>query len=422
MNNTCGISCDAGVSERKEQMKILVINSGSTSLKYQLIDSGSEVREAKGTCARIGTDGRLTHESVRCAKFTEDRPIPDHHAAMELVLQTLLDPRTGVLKDVSEIDAIGHRVLHGGPALTGAVLVNNSVKQTIRDCFELGPLHNPANLMGIEVCEELLPGKPNVAVFDTGFGMGMPEEHFLYAIPYEYYERYGIRRYGFHGISHRYVSRETAALCGLSSPARVIVCHLGGGASVSASVDGVCVDTSMGMTPVEGLIMGSRCGDIDAGVVQLLCRKEGKDIDAVMTILNKQSGLLGLSGVSAEFRDIEREAAQGNARCRTALKAFCYRIAKYIGAYAAAMNGVDAISFTAGIGENDGAVRREICSYLGYLGIRLDEEKNLVQGERRIISTEDSAVKVAAVPTDEERAIARETAACLSAPGKASFK
>jgi len=395
-------------------MKVLVINCGSSSLKYQLIDSVTEEMEAKGLCERIGIDGRLTHQTVGKDKYTIDAAMPDHKAAMALVMNALLDPKTGVIASTDEIGAIGHRVLHGGPTLTTPMLADEHVKQVIRDCFDLGPLHNPANLMGIEACEAAMPGKPNAVVFDTTFGMGMTEDHYLYAIPYEYYEKYGVRRYGFHGTSHMFVSREAIKFGNLPSPAKVIVCHLGNGASVSASIDGVCVDTSMGLTPLEGLIMGTRSGDLDAAVVQYICNKEGKDVNEVLNLLNKKSGMLGMTeGLSSDFRDVEAAAKEGNHRCEVALKSFRYRVAKYIGAYAAAMNGVDAIAFTAGVGENDKGARKEICSYLGFMGVKIDDEKNDVRGKNAIISADDSSVKVMLLPTNEELAIARETVALV---------
>jgi len=395
-------------------MKILVINCGSSSLKYQLIDSETEVMEAKGLCERIGIDGKLTHQTTGKEKYVSESAMPDHKTAIELVMKALLDPEHGVIADTSEIGAIGHRVLHGGPNLTTPMLVDQNAKDVIRECFDLGPLHNPANLMGIEACEAAMPGKPNVAVFDTTFGMAMPESHYLYAIPYEYYEKYGIRRYGFHGTSHTFVSCEAIKFGNLKPDAKVIVCHLGNGASVSASIGGKCVDTSMGLTPLEGLIMGTRSGDLDPAVVQYIANKENKTVDEVLNILNKKSGILGLSGgISSDFRDVEAAKNEGNHLAEVALEAFRYRVAKYIGAYTAAMNGVDAIAFTAGVGENDKVARKEICAYLGYLGVEIDDERNNVRGENRVISTDASKVKVMLIPTNEELAIARETVALV---------
>ena len=392
-------------------MKVLVINCGSSSLKYQLIDSVTEEMEAKGLCERIGIDGRLTHQTTGKDKYVVESPMPDHKAAMKLVMEALLDADHGVIASTDEIGAIGHRVLHGGPTLTTPMLVDQHVKDVIRDCFDLGPLHNPANLMGIEACEDAMPGKPNVVVFDTTFGMAMDEKAYLYAIPYEYYEKYGVRRYGFHGTSHMFVSREAIKFGNLKPDAKVIVCHLGNGASISASIGGKCVDTSMGLTPLEGLIMGTRSGDVDPAVVQYIANKENRDVNDVLNILNKKSGMLGMSGVSSDFRDVEAARAEGNHRAEVALEAFRYRVAKYIGAYTAAMNGVDAIAFTAGVGENDKNARKLICDYLGYLGVKIDDEANNVRGKNAVISAPDSKVKVMLIPTNEELAIARETVA-----------
>ncbi|MBO4289013.1 MAG: acetate kinase [Lachnospiraceae bacterium] len=392
-------------------MKVLVINCGSSSLKYQLIDSVTEEMEAKGLCERIGIDGRLTHQTTGKDKYVVESPMPDHKAAMKLVMEALLDADHGVIGSTDEIGAIGHRVLHGGPTLTTPMLVDQHVKDVIRDCFDLGPLHNPANLMGIEACEDAMPGKPNVVVFDTTFGMAMEEKAYLYAIPYEYYEKYGVRRYGFHGTSHMFVSREAIKFGGLKPDAKVIVCHLGNGASISASIGGKCVDTSMGLTPLEGLIMGTRSGDVDPAVVQYICNKEHRDVNDVLNILNKKSGMLGMSGVSSDFRDVEAARQEGSHRSEVALEAFRYRVAKYIGAYTAAMNGVDAIAFTAGVGENDKNARKLICDYLGYLGVVIDDEANNVRGKNAVISAPESKVKVMLIPTNEELAIARETVA-----------
>jgi acetate kinase len=337
--------------------------------------------------------------------------MPDHKVAIGLVLEALQDPEHGVVKSTDEIAAVGHRVLHAGTKYCESIVVNEDVKKVIRECFDLGPLHNPANLMGIEACEAVMPGKANVAVWDTAFGMSMPEKAYLYAIPHEYYEKYSIRRYGFHGTSHMFVSGEAIKFGGLDpEKAKVIVCHLGNGASISASIGGKCVDTSMGLTPLEGLIMGTRSGDVDPAVCQFICNKEGIDINEMLNILNKKSGVLGMSGgVSSDFRDIEKAKEEGNHLAEVALDAFVYRVAKYIGAYTAAMNGVDAIAFTAGVGENDKATRKAVCDYLGYLGVEIDDEANNVRGERRVISSANSKVKVMLIPTNEELAIARET-------------
>lgn len=397
-------------------MKILVINCGSSSLKYQLIDMENESVVAKGLCERIGIEGsKLTHQPAGKDKFVIEKAMPTHKTAIEMVMEALQDPEHGVIKDTSEIYAIGHRVLHGGTVYSDSIVVNDDVKRVIRECFDLGPLHNPANLMGIEACEAAMPGKPNVAVFDTAFGMAMPEKAYMYAIPHEYYDKYGIRRYGFHGTSHKFVSGEAIKFGGLDpEKAKVIVCHLGNGASISASIGGKCVDTSMGLTPLEGLIMGTRSGDVDPAVLQFIMNKENLDINEMLNILNKKSGVLGMSGgISSDFRDIETAKAEGNHLAEVALDAFIYRVAKYIGAYAAAMNGVDAIAFTAGVGENDKAGRKAICEYLGYLGVEIDDEANDVRGLERVISSADSKVKVMLIPTNEELAIARETQALV---------
>ena len=392
-------------------MKILVINCGSSSLKYQLIDMENESVMAKGLCERIGIEGsKLTHKA-NGKEMVIEQSMPAHTEAIKLVMQALVDPEYGVIKDTKEISAVGHRVLHGGKVYSDSIVVDEDVKRVIRECFDLGPLHNPANLMGIEACEAAMPGTPNVAVWDTGFGMKMPEKTYLYAIPYEYYDKYSIRRYGFHGTSHLFVSGEVLKFAELDpEKGKVIVCHLGNGASISASIGGKCVDTSMGLTPLEGLIMGTRSGDVDPAVIQFICNKEGKDVNEVLNILNKKSGILGMSdGISSDFRDVGKAAEEGNHHAQVALDAFIYRVAKYIGAYTAAMNGVDAIAFTAGVGENDIESRKKICEYLGYLGVEIDDEANNCRGKVQMISTPNSKVKVMIYPTNEELAIARET-------------
>ena len=392
-------------------MKILVINCGSSSLKYQLIDMENESVMAKGLCERIGIEGsKLTHKA-NGKEMVIEQSMPAHTEAIKLVMQALVDPEYGVIKDTKEISAVGHRVLHGGKVYSDSIVVDEDVKRVIRECFDLGPLHNPANLMGIEACEAAMPGTPNVAVWDTGFGMKMPEKAYLYAIPYEYYDKYSIRRYGFHGTSHLFVSGEVLKFAELDpEKGKVIVCHLGNGASISASIGGKCVDTSMGLTPLEGLIMGTRSGDVDPAVIQFICNKEGKDVNEVLNILNKKSGILGMSeGISSDFRDVGKAAEEGNHHAQVALDAFIYRVAKYIGAYTAAMNGVDAIAFTAGVGENDIESRKKICEYLGYLGVEIDDEANNCRGKVQMISTPNSKVKVMIYPTNEELAIARET-------------
>ena len=392
-------------------MKILVINCGSSSLKYQLIDMENESVLAKGLCERIGIEGsKLTHKPTGKENYAIETPMGDHKVAVQLVLDALMDKEHGVIESTEEITAIGHRVLHAGTVYSDATLINEDVKKVIRDCFDLGPLHNPANLIGIEACEAAMPGKPNVAVFDTAFGMKIPEKAAMYAIPYE---KYSIRRDGFHGTSHMFVSGETLKKIG-KDDAKVIVCHLGNGASISASIGGKCVDTSMGLTPLEGLIMGTRSGDLDPAVLQFICNHENIDVNEMLNILNKKSGVLGMSGVSSDFRDVREAADAGNERAIMALDAYRYRVAKYIGSYTAAMNGVDAITFTAGVGENDTQMREEICEYLGYLGVKIDSEKNAqARGKEEEISTPDSKVKVYVIPTNEELAIARETKALV---------
>lgn len=369
---------------------------------------------AKGLCERIGIEGsKLTHKPTGKENYAIETPMGDHKVAVQLVLDALMDKEHGVIESTEEIAAIGHRVLHAGTVYSDATLINEDVKKVIRDCFDLGPLHNPANLIGIEACEAAMPGKPNVAVFDTAFGMKIPEKAAMYAIPYEYYEKYSIRRYGFHGTSHMFVSGETLKKIG-KDDAKVIVCHLGNGASISASIGGKCVDTSMGLTPLEGLIMGTRSGDLDPAVLQFICNHENIDVNEMLNILNKKSGVLGMSGVSSDFRDVREAADAGNERAIMALDAYRYRVAKYIGSYTAAMNGVDAITFTAGVGENDTQMREEICEYLGYLGVKIDSEKNAqARGKEEEISTPDSKVKVYVIPTNEELAIARETKALV---------
>ena len=392
-------------------MKILVINCGSSSLKYQLMDMDGEKVLAKGLCERIGIPGsRMKHEVPGKDEYIVEQDMPDHSVAVKLVFDALTGEH-GVVKSVDEISAIGHRVLHGGNKFTESIVVNEEVKKVIRECFDLGPLHNPANLMGIEACEKVVPGKKNVAVFDTTFGMTLPEKAYYYAIPTEYYEKYAIRRYAFHGTSHAYVSKETIRFGGLDKDkAKVIVCHLGNGASISASIGGKAVDTSMGLTPLEGLIMGTRSGDIDGAVIQFIANHENRTVDEVLNILNKKSGVLGMTGVSSDFRDVEKAAAEGNHMAEVALDAFRYRVAKYIGAYAAAMNGVDAIAFTAGVGENDKTTRKLVVEqYLGFLGAKIDPERNDVRGKEALISSDDSKVKIFLIPTNEELAIARDT-------------
>ena len=393
-------------------MNVLVVNCGSSSLKFQLINSDTEAVAAKGLCERIGLDGRLVYQPAGGEKEITEAPMPTHTEAIRMVLDALVNPKTGVLKSLDEVEAIGHRVLHGGSKITQSVVIDDEVISVIDECCDLGPLHNPANLMGIRACMELMPGKPNVAVFDTAFHQTMPAKAYRYAIPTKFYEKYAVRKYGFHGTSHSFVSKETIKFLGLDKDnSKVIVCHLGNGASISAVENGKCVDTSMGLTPLEGLVMGTRSGDLDPAVVEfVVCKKENIDVSEMLRILNKESGVMALSnGLSSDFRDLEEAMEQGNEDAALAIDAFCYRVAKYVGSYVAAMNGVDAITFTGGIGENAGLVRGEVLSYLGYLGIKMDEKMNEKRGENFVLSTADSAVKVAVIPTNEELAICRET-------------
>ena len=392
-------------------MNILVINCGSSSLKYQLINSDSEAVLAKGLCERIGIDGSvLTHTPAGKDKVRIETPMPNHTVAVQLVIDALTNAEHGVIKSLDEIGAVGHRVVHGGEKFASSVVITDEVMKAIEECNDLAPLHNPANLIGINSCKEIMPNVPMVAVFDTAFHQTMPEKAYLYGLPYEYYEKYKVRRYGFHGTSHDYVSTRAAQLLGKKrEELKIIVCHLGNGASVSAVDHGKCVDTSMGLTPLEGLIMGTRSGDMDPAICDFICQKEGLTSAEMNTVLNKKSGVLGMSGVSSDFRDVEAAANEGNHQAAAALDAFYYRVAKYIGAYTAAMNGVDAIAFTAGVGENNIVGRAEICKYLGYLGTEIDSDKNNVRGEERIISKDGSKVTLMAIPTNEELAIARQT-------------
>jgi len=393
-------------------MNILVINCGSSSLKFQLIDSDTEQCIAKGICERIGIDGSMiTYAPSGGEKEKTTTPMSDHKEAIRLVLEALTNDKTGVVKHLDEIGAVGHRVVHGAETFADSVIISDEVLKTVEECNELAPLHNPANLIGINACKALMPDTPMVGVFDTAFHQTMPEEAYMYGLPYEYYDKYRIRRYGFHGTSHSYVSRRAADLLGKKyEDLKTIVCHLGNGASVSAVKNGECVDTSMGLTPLEGLIMGTRCGDIDPAIIEFIAHKENKNIDEIMNVLNKQSGMLGLSNyLSSDFRDLEAGYNAGDENAIRSMKTFCYRVVKYIGAYAAAMNGVDVICFTAGIGENGPLVRHLICNYLGYLGVKLDDEANQKRGEEIIISTPDSITSVISIPTNEELMIARET-------------
>ena len=396
-------------------MKILVINAGSSSLKYQLMDPDTGDVFAKGLCERIGIDGRLTHKvPATDGKYEFSIPMPTHAEAIQAVMDALLSPEHGVIKSMGEIDAVGHRVVHGGEAFSTSVLIDGKVMQAIRDCIPLAPLHNPANITGIEACQKVMPGVPMAAVFDTAFHQTMPEKAFTYALPYEYYEKDKVRRYGFHGTSHRYVSARAADMLGKPlEQLRIITCHLGNGSSIAAVDHGRSVDTSMGFTPLAGVPMGTRSGDLDAGILEYLMNKYNLDIKEMLNVLNKKSGVLGVSGVSSDFRDLGTAAAEGNHQAKLALDTFCYSVKKFVGAYAAAMGGVDAIVFTAGVGENDAATRMAIASGLEFMGVKMDEDANNIRGKEAIISAVESKVKVLLVPTDEELMIAKDTAALV---------
>lgn len=399
-------------------MKVLVINAGSSSLKYQLIDMENKSVLAKGLCERIGIDGHLKHTPLieGKVKFDEDIPMPTHSEAIAAVIEKLTDSECGVLSSMSEIGAVGHRVVHGGEAFASSVLIDEKVMAALEECIPLAPLHNPANITGINACTAVMgESVPQVGVFDTSFHQTMPKKSYIYALPYEYYENHKIRRYGFHGISHRYVSGRVAELMGKKpEEIKMISCHMGNGSSITAVMNGKSLDTSMGFTPLAGVPMGTRCGDIDASIVEFITGKDKISVEELGTIFNKKSGVFGISGVSSDFRDLENAANEGNERARLALDIFEYSVAKYVGAYTAAMNGTDAIVFTAGIGENSATTRKGIMKYLGYLGIELDEEANSKRGEDIMISTKDSKVKVFVIPTNEELMIARDTAEIVS--------
>ena len=397
-------------------MNVLVINCGSSSLKFQLINAESEEVLAKGLCERIGIDGRLTYQPAGGEKEISEKAMPTHTEAIQFVIDALTNEKTGVVKSLSEIGAVGHRIVHGGEKFASSVVITEEVKKAVEECNDLAPLHNPANLIGVEACEKLMPGTPMVAVFDTAFHQTMPEKAYMYGLPYEYYEKYKVRRYGFHGTSHSYVSKKAAEVMGKAyDEVKTIVCHLGNGASVSAVLNGKSVDTSMGLTPLEGLVMGTRSGDIDPAIMEFIAQKENLDIEGIMNVLNKKSGVFGLSGeISSDFRDLTGAMAEGDKKAKIALEVFAYRVAKYIGAYAAAMNGVDDIVFTAGIGENVSYVREQVCSYLGYLGVELDPDANeKFRGEQGEITKPGCKVRVFVIPTNEELAIARETLALV---------
>ncbi|AGY77562.1 acetate kinase [Clostridium autoethanogenum] len=391
-------------------MKILVVNCGSSSLKYQLIDMQDESVVAKGLVERIGMDGSILTHKVNGEKFVTEQPMEDHKVAIQLVLNALVDKKHGVIKDMSEISAVGHRVLHGGKKYAASILIDENVMKAIEECIPLGPLHNPANIMGIDACKKLMPNTPMVAVFDTAFHQTMPDYAYTYAIPYDISEKYDIRKYGFHGTSHRFVSIEAAKLLKKDpKDLKLITCHLGNGASICAVNQGKAVDTTMGLTPLAGLVMGTRCGDIDPAIVPFVMKRTGMSVDEVDTLMNKKSGILGVSGVSSDFRDVEEAANSGNDRAKLALNMYYHKVKSFIGAYVAVLNGADAIIFTAGLGENSATSRSAICNGLSYFGIKIDEEKNKKRGEALEISTPDSKIKVLVIPTNEELMIARDT-------------
>lgn len=395
-------------------MNVLVINCGSSSLKYQLINSDTEAVLAKGLCERIGIDGRLVYQKAGGEKEITDAAMPTHKEAIQMVLDALTNEKTGAISSLSEVNAIGHRIVHGGEKFASSAVITDEMIAAVEECNDLAPLHNPANLIGIRVCSELMPGVPQVGVFDTAFHQTMPAKAYLYGLPIEYYKNYKVRRYGFHGTSHSFVSKRAVEFLGLDKDnSKVIVCHLGNGSSISAVLNGKCVDTTMGLTPLEGVVMGTRSGNIDPAIIEYIAKKENLDIAGVMNVLNKKSGLQGMSGVSSDMRDLRAAAESGNEDAKNAIEVLCYGIAKFVGGYVAAMNGVDAIVFTAGIGENVGMIREKVSSYLGFLGIALDEKANSVGGEEMVISTADSKVKVAVIPTNEELAICRETVALV---------
>ena len=395
-------------------MNVLVINCGSSSLKYQLIDSDTEAVLAKGLCERIGIDGRLVYQKAGNNKEITEASMPTHKEAIQMVLEALTNDKTGAIGSLKEVNAIGHRVVHGGEKFASSAVITDEMIKAVEECNDLAPLHNPANLIGIRVCSELMPNVPQVGVFDTAFHQTMPAKAYLYGLPIEYYKNYKVRRYGFHGTSHSFVSKRAVEFLGLDKDnSKVIVCHLGNGSSISAVQNGKCVDTTMGLTPLEGVVMGTRSGSIDPAIVEYIAKKENLDLAGVMNVLNKKSGLQGMSGVSSDMRDLRAAAAEGNEDAKNAIEVLCYGIAKFVGGYVAAMNGVDAIVFTAGIGENVGMIREKVCSYLGFLGVKLDAEANEAMGEEVVISAAESAVKVAVIPTNEELAICRDTVALV---------
>ena len=395
-------------------MNVLVINCGSSSLKYQLIDSDTEAVLAKGLCERIGIDGRLVYQKAGNDKEITEASMPTHKEAIQMVLEALTNEKTGAIKSLAEVNAIGHRIVHGGEKFASSAIITDEMIKAVEECNDLAPLHNPANLIGIRVCSALMPNVPQVGVFDTAFHQTMPAKAYLYGLPIEYYKNYKVRRYGFHGTSHSFVSKRAVEFLGLDKDnSKVIVCHLGNGSSISAVQNGKCVDTTMGLTPLEGVVMGTRSGSIDPAIVEYIAKKENLDLAGVMNVLNKKSGLQGMSGVSSDMRDLRAAAAEGNEDAKNAIEVLCYGIAKYVGGYVAAMNGVDAIVFTAGIGENVGMIREKVCSYLGFLGVTIDAKANEAMGEEVVISGADSKVKVAVIPTNEELAICRDTVALV---------
>ena len=395
-------------------MNVLVINCGSSSLKYQLIDSDTEAVLAKGLCERIGIDGRLVYQKAGNDKEITEASMPTHKEAIQMVLEALTNEKTGAIKSLAEVNAIGHRIVHGGEKFASSAIITDEMIKAVEECNDLAPLHNPANLIGIRVCSELMPNVPQVGVFDTAFHQTMPAKAYLYGLPIEYYKNYKVRRYGFHGTSHSFVSKRAVEFLGLDKDnSKVIVCHLGNGSSISAVQNGKCVDTTMGLTPLEGVVMGTRSGSIDPAIVEYIAKKENLDLAGVMNVLNKKSGLQGMSGVSSDMRDLRAAAAEGNEDAKNAIEVLCYGIAKYVGGYVAAMNGVDAIVFTAGIGENVGMIREKVCSYLGFLGVTIDAKANEAMGDEVVISGADSKVKVAVIPTNEELAICRDTVALV---------
>ena len=399
-------------------MNILVINAGSSSLKYQLLNPETEELLAKGLCERIGIDGKFTYKPQSEGKEKLDAvdiAMPTHAEAIKTVLNTLVDPKNGVIASMKEIDAVGHRVVHGGEKFAHSVLITDDVMKAIEECIPLAPLHNPANITGIKACQEVMPGVPMVAVFDTAFHQTMPPRAFTYAIPYEYYTQDGIRRYGFHGTSHSYVSKRAAEILDLPIEVlKIVTCHLGNGSSVDAIAGGKSIETSMGFTPLDGLPMGTRCGSIDVSIIEYLMENHNMTIDEVMNILNKKSGMLGVSGVSSDFRDLEKAADEGNERAKLAIDMFCYKTHKRIGSAAAAMNGIDVLIFTAGVGENSPELREKIASGLDFMGVKIDHTKNMVRGKEAIVSTDDSRVKILVIPTNEELVIAQDTASIVS--------